>query len=213
MTKAGNGLANNIAPNFYDGAMLANNEEWFTYGGQIVTSDAFRSPDADWVAKYMQYRSGPERVFEPGWQIEELPANITRYVTAGAAVSVPSENLGYYFGGLRAVDFGAIDILPGNASTLSMTMIEVNMATQNSERWRNLTIPAVIGGRANAELAWIPVAEKGVLIAIGGVINPSFATITQRLNTSQAAESVSYTIHVLLEYMLKSYSNVLALVL
>lgn len=196
MTKAGSGAANNIAPNFYDGAMIANDEEWFTYGGEVIESDAFKAPDADWVAKYMQYRSGPERVFSPGWQIEELPENITRYVTAGAAVSVPSEDLGYYFGGLRDPKFGAIEFLPGTVSTLSMTLIEVDMKTQNQETWRNITIPASVGGRANAELVWVPVGERGVLIALGGVVNPSFATAAQRLNASQTAESVSLLQHI-----------------
>lgn len=190
MTKAGNGAANNIAPNFYDGAMLANNEEWFTYGGEMILSDAFSPPDADWVATYMQYRSGPERVFEPGWQIEELSANITRYVSGGAAVSVPSEDLGYYFGGLRDVNFGPIEFLPGSVNTLSMTLIEVDMKTQNQEKWRNITVPANVGGRANAEIAWIPVGQRGVLVAIGGVVNPSFATVAQKLNASQTSESV-----------------------
>lgn len=191
MPKAGVGFANNIAPNFYDGAMLANNEEWFTYGGLVATTDSAEAPDADWVAKYMQYRSGPARPFEPGWQIETLTGNITRYVSNGAAASVPSENLGFYFGGLRAADWGAIDNLPGNASTLSSTLIEVNMATQNQETWKNSTLPRNIEGRANAELVWVPVSEKGALIAIGGVINPSFATMIQQLNSSETAESVS----------------------
>jgi len=191
MSKAGTGFANNIAPNFYDGAMLANDEEWFTYGGLVATTDAASSPGPNWVAKYMQYQSGPERLFGPGWQIEDTGGNATRYVSNGAAVSVPSEDLGFYFGGLRASDWKAIDNLPGNASTQSTTLIKLDMAIQNSETWENKTLPANVAGRANAELVWVPVSEKGILIAIGGVINPSFATEIKQLNASETADTVS----------------------
>lgn len=190
-TKAGFGFANNIAPNFLDGAMLANNYEWFTYGGLISATDTSTPPEKDWTAKYMAYRSGPARPFEASWQKEELGENVTRYVSNGASVSIPSEDLGFYFGGLRGADFGAIDDLAGNASTPSLTMIEVNMATQNQETWKNRTLPADVISRANGELAWVPVSEKGILIAVGGVITPSFATETKLLNDSEILESVS----------------------
>lgn len=191
LTKAGFGFANNIAPNFLDGAMLANNYEWFTYGGLISATDTSSPPPKDWTAKYMAYRSGPAKIFEASWQIEELDGNVTRYVSNGAGVSVPSEDLGFYFGGLREANFGAIDDLAGNASTPSTTLIEVNMATQNQETWRNISLPTNVISRANGELAWVPVSEKGILIVIGGVINPSFATETRTLNETETIESVS----------------------
>jgi hypothetical protein len=187
---SGGGNANNIGPQYLDGAMLANDYQWFTYGGQLADTAAWSPPDKDSIAKYMQYQSGPPRQFQPGWELDELPANITRYVTNGAAVSVPSENLGYYFAGQREKNWGAINNLPGNASELSLTLIEVDMTTQLQETWKNYTLPSSVPGRANAEIAWVPVSEKGLLIAIGGVILPSYQTLYSKPNASAIAKSV-----------------------
>jgi hypothetical protein len=171
--------------------MFANDYQWFTYGGQLGLTDAFDAPDEDSIAKYMKYQSGPPRQFESGWQLDKLPEGITRYVTNGAAVSVPSENLGFYFGGLRSSKWGPIYYTPGNASQQSLTMIEVDMTTQLQETWKNYTLPSSVPGRANAELIWVPVSEKGILVAVGGVIFPAYATAGQRNNASATAESVS----------------------
>jgi hypothetical protein len=51
-------------------------------------------------------------------------------------------------------------------------MITVDMTQMGGFNFTNSTLPELIMGRANAELAWVPVSPKGVLVAIGGVINP-----------------------------------------
>ncbi|KAH7391537.1 hypothetical protein BKA64DRAFT_107644 [Cadophora sp. MPI-SDFR-AT-0126] len=192
---SGGGAANNIGPQYYDGAMFANDYEWYTYGGELRTTDQFKAPAGNAVAAYQVYPSGPPKEFNKGYILDTLPDGITRYVTDGAAVSVPSENLGYYFAGLRSASFGPIFYLPGprnqsvNADQLSTTLIEINMAKQGGETWKNSTLPTTVPGRANPEIVWVPVSEKGILVAIGGVIFPSYANVNQTNNASATAQS------------------------
>lgn len=193
---AGGGASNNIGPQYYDGAMFANDYEWYTYGGQLRTTDAFKAPAGNAVAAYQVYPSGPPKDFNKGYILDTLPDGVTRYVTDGAAVSVPSENLGFYFGGLRSATYGPIFYLPGprnqsvNPDQLSTTLIEVDLAKQGGETWNNSTLPTTVPGRANPEIVWIPVSEQGILVAIGGVIFPSYANVNQTNNASATAQSV-----------------------
>jgi hypothetical protein len=191
----GGGAANNFAPNYYDGAMLANDGEYFTYGGLLTrTGSSFPDPAADDVGLYQAYWYGGEgKLFRPGFVKASLPSGIiTRYEAYGAAVSVPSENKGYYFSGTRAANFGPVyfaDNETDNADVITNSLISVDMSVQQSEVWTNKTLPASIPGRAGAELVWIPLGEQGTLIAIGGVVDPIFATLFQSLNSTQLADS------------------------
>lgn len=176
--------------------MLANDYEWFTYGGVLDLTDAYNPPAGDAVAAYEVYASGPPKNFEAGYILDQLPDDINRYVTDGAGVSIPSENLGYYFGGLRSASWGPIYYLPGaaneslNADQLSLTMIELDMSVQLKEKWNNYTLTEV-PGRASAEIVWLPVSKQGILVAIGGVIFPAYDNINQTNNASATAASVS----------------------
>ena len=171
-------------------------DEWYTYGGKLRTTDQFKAPAGNAVASYQVYPSGPPKDFNKGFILDTLPEGITRYVTNGAAVSVPSENLGYYFAGLRSASYGPIFNLPGprnqsvSADQLSTTLIEINMAKQGGETWKNSTLPTSVPGRANPEIVWVPVAEKGILVAIGGVIFPAYVNVNQSSSAAATAQSV-----------------------
>ncbi|KAI9839213.1 MAG: hypothetical protein M1819_003206 [Sarea resinae] len=100
---------------------------------------------------------------------------MTTYVTGGAGVNVPSENMGFYFSGMRRADWGEIRVQGRpeyNATTIANSFISVNMSVMRHEQWSNVTLPSNIPGRANAELVWVPVSEQGILLAIGGVVDP-----------------------------------------
>jgi len=197
ISKAPNsGAANNFAPQYYDGALFANDGEFFTYGGLLTQSDAFEAPRADSVLGYEKYWYGPAgKQFTPGFIAGELPNNVTRYVTYGGSVNVPSENKGYYFGGMKQSRSGPIFYPSANTSlnpdTYSNTLISIDMANQQNEVWTNETVPSNIPGRANPELVWVPVGNKGLLIAIGGVVDPVYAQPASFLNATQLANSVS----------------------
>lgn len=190
------GAVNNFGQNFYDGAMFANDGEWYTYGGMVFRTSAFKAPPSSEVEGYEQYWYGADgKKFSPGFIQGNLPDNVTRYISGGGGVSVPSENKGYYFSGLRAPSSGEIFYTTGNKTTdptvVSNTLITVDMSTQRGEIWANKTLPTTVPGRANPELVWIPQGKEGLLVAIGGVVDPVFATSTLFLNDTQKAQSVS----------------------
>ena len=190
--------ANNLGPNYVDGTMLGNDFEWFTYGGLLQETAAFTEPAADSVLAYEVYASGPPKQFEPGFYQDQLTGNITRYVAYGAGVSVPSENLGFYFSGLKSESGGPIYQGTGNESEnadfVSPTLLQLDLAVEQQETWSSFTLPTSVPGRASAELVWVPVSEKGILVGIGGVINPAYAEINQTDNATAAAQSVRFTL-------------------
>lgn len=215
ISKAPNGgAANNIAPTYLDGAMLANDYEWYTYGGLLTITDAFSAQDEDDSWSDQIYESGPPKDFIPGQLGVKLPSDLTRYVVYGGAVSIPSENLGYYFSGLRAANFGNIYYAPSpknasyNADTPSSTLVSVDMTDPINSKWSNNSLPSTVPGRASPEIAWVPVSEQGALIAIGGVINPSYASLTQSNNASTNAESVSLSMCMPSKHELTVFRNV-----
>jgi hypothetical protein len=197
ISKAPNGgAANNFGPEYYDGAMFANDGEYYTYGGLVLNISGLSPPDSQSVEGYEAYWYGAAgKQFTPGFIAGTLPSGVTRYVTAGGAVSVPSENKGFYFSGLRSASSGAIfytaDNESVNADVVSNTLISIDMSTERSEKWTNQTLPTSVPGRANPEIVWVPVSKQGVLIAIGGSVDPVFAYETLLLNDSQKAHDVS----------------------
>lgn len=148
------------------------------------------SPPANEILGYEGYQYGAYRNnWGPGWHEENLPTSLTRYITNGAGVSAPSENLGFYFSGMRAKDWGPITYDQYNSNITANRLITVDMSTMGDASWTNATLPTEIQGRANAELVWLPVSDSGVLVAIGGVIHPAQFWPNTGLNSTQTAES------------------------
>ncbi|KAH8681017.1 hypothetical protein BX600DRAFT_9398 [Xylariales sp. PMI_506] len=171
--------ANNLAPNYFDGGMLANDDEFFTYGGLLTDIATYAPPADNSVLVYFVDSYGTDKPdFLPGFQHDILTGNITRYVAYGGAASAPSENKGWYFSGLRSPSWGEIYYPMGNDSlsavNASDTLITVDMTTQYHETWTNSTLPGTIKGRAGPELVWVPVGSQGILVALGGVTYPDF---------------------------------------
>lgn len=141
--------------------------------------------------RFEKHQYGPKsESWEPGFQRSTLTDGVNRYVASGASVSAPSENLGFYFSGVRDSNWGPIAENDYSADTISDKMIKVDMSTMREEVWSNHSLPDKAPGRVNGELVWIPVSESGVLVAIGGVINAE-DTFKKALNDSLTKESVS----------------------
>ena len=192
-----NGAGNNLYFNFFDGAMFANDGEYYLYGGLDPGTNAFPNSGSSYLAAqnvqgYEAFQYGTQRQsWSPGFVQETLSTGVTRYVTAGAGVSVPSENLGFYFSGLRSPTWGEINAGGDNttqATELANTLITVDLSVMRNEKWSNDTLPTSAPGRAGGELVWIPTASQGALVAIGGVINPESASVTP-LSDSQISAS------------------------
>jgi hypothetical protein len=184
--------ATNFAPNYYDGAMLANDHEFYLYGGLLRRESSFTPPDGDEVQGYRASQYGAEKgIFFPGFFDDALPEDMTRYVTYGGGASAPSEQKGWYFGGLRSPSGGPIFYPSGNASlnptNVSNTLITLDMTEQMEETWLNDTLPDSIQSRANPELVWVPVGEQGILVVLGGVTYPDYNNPT--LNSMNQAQS------------------------
>jgi hypothetical protein len=200
ISKAPNGgAANNIAPNYYDGAMLANDNEWFLYGGLLRQTDAFAQPHDDDVTGYQAYQYGVDKpAFRPGFLTDQLPKGMTRYVAYGGAANAPSENKAWYFSGLRSPSWDHIYTVSGNESltaiNVSNTLITLDMTTQQQETWSNKTLPEYISGRANPELVWVPVGAQGILVALGGVVYPDFVTAARQSQNEAASVRICRSI-------------------
>ncbi|QSS65061.1 hypothetical protein I7I51_05902 [Histoplasma capsulatum] len=167
------GAVNNIAPTFFSGTMFANDFKFYLYGGLILLTDTNSPPPPNKVLAYERDQYGPARVlWRPGFLFEDTNNDVTRYITHGAGVSVPSENKGFYFSGKRGANWGEIKFPAPAANVTSDKLISLDMAQMRSPEWSNASFPDFIPGRAAGELVWIPVSTSGALVAIGGVPYP-----------------------------------------
>src|SRR5271156_3351294 len=125
--------------------------------------------------------------------LNETLTNVPDYITSGAGVNVPSESLGFYFSGMVAPN-GSELLYDGLQSTTPViateSFIQVDLSDSQGPQWSTQTWPLGVRPRASAQLVWLPVSSQGVLIAIGGVIDPQDLTYGNVYdNSSQALES------------------------
>ena len=103
-------------------------------------------------------------------------------------MNVPSESLGFYFSGLVASNWGQLvyNADSGELPTiLASWMIQINMSNPLKPEGVNLTLHENVPPRAGAELVWIPVSSKGVLIAIGGLTTLNAPDLSINLTSSR----------------------------
>ncbi|KAL5334700.1 hypothetical protein BJX70DRAFT_377460 [Aspergillus crustosus] len=187
LPKAGN-VGGNIAPTYHDGTLLGNDNKFYLYGGLVRPSSVEDPPPPDTVLGYEKYQYGTySGLWEEQFINTNLDDGVTRYITHGAGVSAPSENLGFYISGMRAPDWGPIfDNV--SATALSGRMITVDMSEMRDPVWTNVSLPSYVPPRANGEAVWVPVADRGVVVLIGGVVNPETLS-PQGLSDSEEADS------------------------
>ncbi|KAL4899214.1 hypothetical protein BDW74DRAFT_183957 [Aspergillus multicolor] len=184
----GGGIAGNLAPTYHDGVMWANDNMFYLYGGLLENTDATDSPPANTVLAYERYQYGAQRSeWEPRFVSSNLDDGVTRFITAGAGVSAPSENMGFYVSGMRSPDWGPIWDNE-TATNVSQGMITIDMSEMENAVFANVSLPAEVAGRANGEAVWLPVAEKGAVVLIGGVTEPE-NIYSAGLTDAQVAES------------------------
>jgi hypothetical protein len=149
-------------------------------------------PPAEVILGYEAYEdSASIESWKPGFHQKSTNNNVTRYITNGAGVSVPSEDLGFYFSGILGPTGETTEGDNGSAYTAATNLITVNMKTMRKEAWQNSSLPSTVPGRANAEIVWLPVSESGVLVVIGGVVNPGILSPDQNLTYDDINASVS----------------------
>ncbi|KAI1172729.1 hypothetical protein F4777DRAFT_601324 [Nemania sp. FL0916] len=192
MSKAlGGGAANNFGPNYVDGAMLANDHQFYLYGGLLRDTAIYNAPDADDVLSYRASDYGLPKDFEAGFVQADLPDGMTRYVTYGGAANAPSENKAWYFGGYRSSSWGPI-FEPGlndslSPQAVSNTLVTLDLSSSQTQKWTNSTLDPKIPSRANPSAVWVPVGEQGILVVLGGVSYPYYNTDNSTsLNAAQS---------------------------
>jgi hypothetical protein len=117
-------------------------------------------------------------------------------VTYGASVSIPSENLGFYFSGARTNSSGPIYYpTPNetiNADFPSSQLIGIDMGVYPAANaiWSNNTIDGGVQSRSGGELAWVPVSERGILVGIGGVTELIYSSTSGIFNASETQKIV-----------------------
>lgn len=155
-------------------------------------TDSADPPPAEVILGYEAYDdSSSIEGWKPGFEQKSTNDSVTRYVTNGAGVSVPSENLGFYFSGMRGPPGEMREGGNGSTYTTATSLITVNMTAMRNESWQNSSLPGNISGRANAEIVWLPVSESGILVVIGGVINPEILAPNRNLTYDDMTASVS----------------------
>lgn len=181
-----------LGSQFEDGAMLANDNGFLLYGGNIQPDPQGKPPDRDEIIGYQLYHHGADRRWEPHWDEVDLDDKTNRYITYGGAASAPSENKAWYFSGMTSPTHGEI-FIDGTANVrakkVSRALIEVDMEIQSSEKWTNKTLPPTVEGRANPEVIWVPVGDKGILVVLGGVVYPQWVTTAQKSEDPEASVS------------------------
>ncbi|KAL4734395.1 hypothetical protein BDV11DRAFT_209430 [Aspergillus similis] len=186
--KAG-GIGGNIAPTYHDGVMFANDDMFYLYGGLLENTDDVDDPPANTVLAYQAYQYGTQSPsWEPRFVSTNLNDGVTRYITNGAGVNAPSENMGWYISGMRAPGWGPI-WNNETATNLSHRMITVDMSDMTNPVFANVSLPGDVPGRANAEAVWLPVAESGIIVLIGGVTELDSIFVATGLTDEQVEES------------------------
>ncbi|OJJ03076.1 hypothetical protein ASPVEDRAFT_134247 [Aspergillus versicolor CBS 583.65] len=190
LDKTGGMTGSNLAPNYNDGVMFANDGIFILYGGYLPLSDSASYPSPDQAIAYREYEYGIQTDdFSPSIQSVKLTDDVTWHITNGAGVTSPSENLGFYMSGVHAPGW-AETLTDGNLRNLSQQMITVDMSEMQRPVFSNVSIPSYVKPRANAEAVWLPVADRGIVVLIGGVTYPE-QLYSSGLSDSQIEESMS----------------------
>jgi hypothetical protein len=173
---------------YSSGFMFADDFQFYTYGGLASPlSPDGKDPPADFVYRYILFSDGSS-ITAPalGPNSPTLPNNVTRYITDGAGVSVPSEKLAFYFGGMTAPNATWFNL--GDAQVPSNSLIQMDLSVEEALNASKKTLPAEVISRADGQLLWLPVSSRGLLVVLGGVVNPE-NLFSGALTASQVTES------------------------
>ena len=93
-------------------------------------------------------------------------------VTNGAGANAPSEQLGFYFGGLYNANGSKYSYF-GPPTDQSQWLITATMDNIGHAHWDKAPLGENVTWRAEGGLVWVPTSTTGILVAIGGVAKPA----------------------------------------
>ncbi|KIW15369.1 hypothetical protein PV08_05415 [Exophiala spinifera] len=163
--------------NFYvDGFMFASYDEFYAWGGMMLTSLNTRDRTVHDVLYNEPDGKSDADLGVPDTGYDPQNSNFPHGVTNGAGANAPSEKLGFYFGGLYNQNGSKYDYFDQPEDEANF-LIKVTMDTIGDSDWGIFTPPddAKIPWRAEGGLVWIPTSSQGILVALGGVVKPADA--------------------------------------
>ena len=113
----------------------------------------------------------------------------TQDVTNGAGANAPSEEVGFYFGGLYNSNGTKFDYFSPPTDPWS-SLMKVAMVNEGHADWAVFEVASDIPWRAEGALVWVPTSSQGLLIAIGGVVKP--ADLNSYISSDNATESMKF---------------------
>jgi hypothetical protein len=111
------------------------------------------------------------------------------YVTNGAGANAPSEQSGFYFGGLYNAN-GTKYSYFSPPTDQSAQLITVQMIDIGHANWIKAPLGENITTRTEGGLVWVPTSTAGILIAIGGVVKP--ADVNFEVPQDNATQSLTF---------------------
>lgn len=101
-------------------------------------------------------------------------SNFPHGVTNGAGANAPSENLGFYLGGLYNSDGSKYDYFNQPKDEANF-LVKVTMDEIGYSDWAIVPSPdnKTVPWRAEGGLVWVPTSTQGILVALGGVVKPA----------------------------------------
>ncbi|KAK5560134.1 hypothetical protein LTR46_001884 [Exophiala xenobiotica] len=177
--------------NFYlDGYMFASYDEFYAWGGMTLTSlntapRTVNDPLYNLPAGKNDDLGLPNTGYQP--QNSNFPTGITN----GAGANAPSENLGFYFGGLYNQNGSKYDYFDPPTDEANF-LVKVTMDDLTFADWAIINPPdsPTIPWRAEGALVWVPTSSQGILIAIGGVVKP--ADLNYYIGRDEANTSMTF---------------------
>ncbi|EXJ59283.1 hypothetical protein A1O7_06715 [Cladophialophora yegresii CBS 114405] len=174
--------------NFYlDGYMFADYDEFYAWGGMVLTSLDQRERTVS-LPLYDAPEASNINLGVPNLNYDPQDGTFIS-VTNGGGANAPSEESAFYFGGLYNENGTDYDYF-NPPKDQSPWLITVQMTDLGHATWIKAPLPENITWRAEGGLVWVPTSTQGILIAIGGVVKP--ADINFQVAQDNATQSLTF---------------------
>ncbi|KIW36637.1 uncharacterized protein PV06_11149 [Exophiala oligosperma] len=157
--------------NYYlDGYMFADDDEFYAWGGMTMVSQNTSTRTVSMVL-YDDTQSTNTSIGLPDMSYK--PQNGS-FITAtnGAGANAPSERRSFYFGGFCNDSVAAYSYF-NQPKNQCKWLITVDMSELGHATWSKRPLNGNSSWRSESGLVWVPTSTAGILVVIGGVIQPA----------------------------------------
>ena len=118
---------------------------------------------------YFLYPRNDSSQFFRGLDVTYHIQGLDHVLSHSTSLSVPNEELAFHFSGA----VWTVAVLYAETWSIAHSLIEVQLSDYGQARFVNMTLPANVHGRVGAEAIWIPTGARGLVLVLGGVVNPA----------------------------------------